>query len=86
MSSLKDPNSTPDFPWEAVRDFITAAITLKLAQQNLLVGEAMKSPEEDLDRVRSMVTDFTETLEQADARVKSGLAAMKNARRIVVPR
>ena len=73
-------DNLPPFPWPAMRDFIDTVASLKLAQQNLMVGKLMKAPEEQIVQVEAAVTMLSEQAQANNARVETGLRLWKEGK------
>lgn len=87
------PPPAYEFPWRDVRDFIAMNISLMMAQQSLMVGEAMMEQgaphvtEEKLSVVRAQVRALTAELEKCNARVERGIIDFEGkGPRLILPR
>lgn len=87
------PPAAYEFPWPAIRDFVSIHTSLMLAQQNLMIGEQMLAAghpsvnEAALQQIRDKVRELTQIVHATNARVEAGIIAFEGkGPRLILPR
>ena len=99
LRSLVPPEAVPRaadpllFPWPEIRDFISTMVSGMMAQQNLMVGEAIlasgapNASAEQVETVRELTRKLDVQLLNLNGAVEQKLAEFEGKRpRIILPR